>query len=120
MSARWSLVASLLLGGLTIVRRRRVSMTEPALRFYGVVAFLGPLIPNMTFYIPIKHLSAGAMSIIISLVPILVALGMDRFPPLVWLALVVMLAGVALVQPKGAAEAPRKMEGLDVRVCNTG
>jgi drug/metabolite transporter (DMT)-like permease len=129
-------------------------LTPAALRFYVIIAVLGTLIPNGTFYYSVAHLPAGIMSIIIATVPMLafplalalssalhallyatyvwlaatagsvfaaqssylvtgagmlwaMALLGERPAPTVWLALAVMLAGVALVQPRGRA---RRME----------
>lgn len=103
----WQLaIATVLLGGLTLVRGRRPLLTQAALRFYVIVAFLGTLIPNLAFYVSITHLSAGVMAIIISLVPMLalpmsVALGMDRFSPMRLAGLGLGLTGVVLIAWSG-------------------
>ena len=59
------------LGAIALVRRKGMALTAPALRFYVIVAVLGTLIPNGTFYVSVAHLPAGIMSIIISTVPML-------------------------------------------------
>lgn len=77
-------ICTLVLGGLTLVRGQGLRLTRPALRFYLVVALLGTIIPNFTFYTSVAHLPAGIMSIVISTVPLMafpmaLALGQDRF-----------------------------------------
>lgn len=81
----WQLVVCVLvLGAITLVRGRGVPLNRRALEFYVVVAFLGTLIPNYTFYVSVARLPAGIMSIIIATVPLLafpiaLTLGVDRF-----------------------------------------
>jgi len=105
----WQLaISTLLLGAIAFARGKRPSLTPGALRFYVVVAVLGTLIPNLTFYLSVRHLSAGVMSILISLVPILawpmaVALGMDRFSGRRLVGLGLGLSGVALIAWAGGA-----------------
>ena len=105
----WQLaISTLLLGGLALGRGQRPLLTPPALRFYVVVAVLGTLVPNLTFYLAVRHLSAGVMSIIISMVPILawpmaVALGMDRFTRRRLAGLGLGLAGVGMIAWAGGA-----------------
>ena len=96
------------LGAIALVRRKGMALTAPALRFYVIVAVLGTLIPNGTFYISVAHLPAGIMSIIIATVPMLafpmaLALGMDRFSALRLAGLALGLLGVALLAAPGAA-----------------
>ena len=96
------------LGAIALVRRKGMALTAPALRFYVIVAVLGTLIPNGTFYFSVAHLPAGIMSIIIATVPMLafpmaLALGMDRFSAGRLAGLALGLAGVALLAAPGAA-----------------
>jgi drug/metabolite transporter (DMT)-like permease len=96
------------LGAIALVRRKGLSLTRPALRFYVIVAVLGTLIPNGTFYVSVAHLPAGIMSIIIATIPMLafpmaLALGMDRFSALRLTGLALGLLGVALLAAPGAA-----------------
>jgi drug/metabolite transporter (DMT)-like permease len=99
----WQLVVCVLvLGGITLARGRRLVLTAAAVRFYVVVAVMGTLVPNATFYISVARLPAGIMSILISAVPMLafpiaLMLGMDRFSPMRVLGLVLGLVGVALI-----------------------
>jgi len=96
------------LGAIALVRRKGLRLTRPALRFYVIVAVLGTLIPNGTFYVSVVHLPAGIMSIIIATIPMLafpmaLALGMDRFSALRLTGLALGLLGVALLAAPGAA-----------------
>lgn len=104
----WQLVVCVLvLGGLSLWRGKGLVLTRPALTFAVVVAVLGTLVPNATFYISVARLPAGIMSILISAVPMLsfpiaLALGMDRFSALRLTGLSMGLAGVALIALPGA------------------
>ncbi|MDB5661039.1 MAG: EamA family transporter [Cypionkella sp.] len=99
----WQLtVCTLVLGTLTLLRGKRLSRRPEALRFYVVVAILGTLVPNATFYISVARLPSGIMSILISMVPLLafpmaMALGMDNFSPRRLAGLGLGLAGVLLI-----------------------
>lgn len=105
----WQLVVcSLVLGALTLLRGKRLPLTAPALRFYVVVAFLGTLIPNFTFYVSVARLPSGIMSILISTVPLLafplsMAVGTDRFSVKRLAGLGLGLLGVALIALPGAS-----------------
>lgn len=104
----WQLVVCVLvLGGLALVRGQKIALTRRAMVFSVVVAVLGTLIPNATFYISVGHLPAGIMSILISAVPMLsfpiaMALGMDRFSMLRLAGLLMGLTGVSLLAAPGA------------------
>ena len=99
----WQLVVCVLvLGAISAVRRRPLPLDPGSLRFYAIVALLGTLIPNFTFYLSVTRLPAGIMSIIISMVPLIsfpiaLALGMDRFGWGRLAGLLLGLAGVALI-----------------------
>ena len=81
----WQLViGAFVLGAVSLVRGRGMVFSRPAFVFYLVIAVIGTLIPNATFYASVVHLPAGIMSILISTVPLLafpmaLALGLDRF-----------------------------------------
>lgn len=104
----WQLViCTLVLGGLSLARGKGLVFTRRALVFALVVAVLGTLVPNATFYTSIQHLPSGIMSILISAVPMLsfpmaLALGMDRFSVRRIVGLGLGLAGVALIAAPGA------------------
>jgi drug/metabolite transporter (DMT)-like permease len=96
------------LGAIALVRRKGMRLSASALRFYVVVAVLGTIIPNGTFYASVVHLPSGIMSIIIAMIPMLafpmaLALGMDRFSTLRFAGLALGLLGVALLAAPGAA-----------------
>jgi drug/metabolite transporter (DMT)-like permease len=97
-----SVICVVVLGAITLARGRRLVFTRRALTFYGVVAVIGTLIPNATFYTSVVYLPSGIMSIIISTIPLLafpmaLILGMERFQGLRLVGLGLGLAGVALI-----------------------
>ena len=104
----WQLViCTLLLGTMSLVRGKGLVLTRPALVFAAVVAVLGTLVPNATFYTSVGHLPSGIMSILISAVPMLsfpiaLALGMDRFSLPRLAGLLLGLIGVGLIAAPGA------------------
>lgn len=99
----WQLVVCVLvLGALTLVRGKRLPLHRKALEFYVVVAFLGTLIPNYTFYVSVARLPSGIMSIIIATIPLLafpiaMALGLDRFSLRRMIGILLGLSGVLLI-----------------------
>lgn len=104
----WQLVVCVLvLGFLSLVRGKGLVLTRATLRFYGIVAVMGTLVPNATFYFSATHLPAGIMSIIISAVPMLafpmaLLLRMERFSARRLLGLILGLAAVGLIAAPGA------------------
>ena len=101
-------VMVLVLGAIALVRRKGVKLTPAAVRFYVIVAVLGTIIPNGTFYTAVAHLPSGIMSIIIAMIPMLafpmaLLLGLDRFSTLRLVGLGMGLAGVAVLAAPGAA-----------------
>lgn len=99
----WQLViCTFVLGGLSLARGKRLQFHPAALRFYVVVAIVGTLVPNSTFYISVAQLPAGIMSILISMVPLLafpigVALRMEHFSARRLAGLALGLLGVLLI-----------------------
>ncbi len=117
----WQLViCTAILGALTLARGRRLALTPAALRFYLVVALLGTLIPNFTFYLSAARLPSGIMSIIISTIPLIafpiaLMLGMDRFSWRRLAGLGLGLTGVLLiVVPKAGLPDPAMVAYLPV------
>lgn len=109
----WQLVTCILvLGGLMHAMGKRLPLHGRAIRFYIVVAILGTLIPNYTFYYSVTRLPSGIMSIIISAVPLLafpiaLVLGMERFSARRLLGLVLGITGVLLIAlPKASLPDP--------------
>lgn len=118
------LVCVVVLGGLTLLRGKRLPLNAAALRFYVVIAVLGTLVPNATFYISIARLPAGIMSILISVVPLIafpiaLALGAERFSRRRAAGLALGMIGVCLIalpsaslpDPRMAAFLPLAMVG---------
>lgn len=108
----WQLaICSVVLGAMSLPRGKGLVFRREALQFYVVVALLGTLIPNYTFYISVTHLPAGIMSILISTIPLIafplaLALGIDRFSVLRLCGLLLGVAGVALIAlPDGSLPA---------------
>lgn len=104
------LVGAVVLGAVSGFRGRGLVLTRPALTFYVVVAVIGTIIPNATFYASVVHLPAGIMSILISTVPFLafpmaLALGLDRFSAGRLAGLALGLTGVALIASPGGGGA---------------
>jgi drug/metabolite transporter (DMT)-like permease len=100
------LVGALVLGAVSALRGKGMVFSRPAFRFYIVIAIIGTLIPNATFYASVVHLPAGIMSILISTVPFLafpiaLALGLDRFSAGRLAGLALGLVGVALIASPG-------------------
>ncbi len=104
----WQLVICVLvLGALSAVRGKGLVVNRATLKFYVIVAVMGTLVPNATFYISAAKLPAGIMSIIISGVPMLafpmaLAMGMERFAWKRLLGLVLGLAAVGVIAAPGA------------------
>jgi len=117
-------IGVVVLGALNLVRLGHFSLSRAGLRFAFIIACIGTLIPNSTFYISVVHLPSGVMSILISTIPMLslpmaLALGMDRLHPLRLLGLLCGFVGVALIAlpqtslptPEMAAWLPLAMVG---------
>ncbi len=105
----WQLViCSIVLGALSLPRGKGLVLRRDAMVFYVVVALLGTIIPNFTFYLAVRHLPAGIMSIIISTVPMIafvvaLSLRMDRFTASRAAGLALGLLGVALIALPGGS-----------------
>jgi drug/metabolite transporter (DMT)-like permease len=103
----WQLVVgAVVLGAISAVRGKGLVLNRAALRFYVVIAFIGTIIPNATFYAAVVHLPAGVMSILISTVPLIafpmaLVLGIDRFSPMRAAGLGLGILGVALIAAPG-------------------
>jgi drug/metabolite transporter (DMT)-like permease len=106
----WQLVVgALVLGAVSAARGKGLVLTRAALRFYAIIALIGTIIPNTTFYAAVVHLPAGIMSILIATVPLLafpmaLALGIDRFSAARAAGLGLGILGVGLVASPGGAE----------------
>ena len=104
----WQLVICVIvLGGISAARGKGIVWRRDAWVFAGIVAVLGTLVPNATFYVSVERLPAGIMSILISAVPMLsfpiaMALGMDRFSWRRLAGILLGLSGVGLIAAPGA------------------
>ena len=102
---------------LTVIQRvrGRPFRTDPAaLRVYVLIALLGTLIPNSASYEAIRHLPAGLVSILLSMVPmfafpIALAMGNERFALVRLAGLLLGLAGVLLIALPEASLPDRAM-----------
>ncbi len=79
-----------------------VRVGRRALGWAALIAMIGTVIPNYTFYLSVARLPAGIMSIIICTVPMMsypiaIALGMDRLQAGRLIGLACGLVGVALI-----------------------
>jgi drug/metabolite transporter (DMT)-like permease len=117
----WQLViGAVLLGAINLLRRQSFAITAAGLRFAVVIALIGTLIPNSTFYMSVAHLPGGVMSILISTIPLLsfplaLLLGMDRFSARRLLGLCFGLVGVALIaMPQSSLPSPEMVAWLPV------
>ena len=105
----WQLaIGTVLLGAISLARRRPLVLNRRVLEFCVVVAILGTLVPNTTFYISVARLPSGIMSILISAVPLIalpiaLALGIDRFGWGRLAGLLLGVAGVALIALPGSS-----------------
>lgn len=95
-------IGAAFLGIITLIQRKPVPLTRATLGFSVVIAVIGTIIPNSTFYYAVAHLPAGIMSIVISTVPLLsfpiaLMIGMDRFSAARLVGLLCGLGGVALI-----------------------
>lgn len=104
----WQLVICVLvLGAISLPRGKGLVFRRANLRFYGIVAVLGTLVPNATFYLSVARLPSGIMSTIISAVPVIafpiaLLLGMERFTWSRLAGLALGLAAVGLIAAPGA------------------
>lgn len=105
----WQLViGAIVLGSLLLIQRKSVPINRGTLWFAVLIALIGTIIPNSTFYYSVAHLPAGVMSILISTIPLIalpiaLMLGTDRFSLTRLFGLLCGLLGVILIAaPAGA------------------
>ena len=103
----WQLaVAALALGALCALRRRPVPWNGAALRLYAALALLGTLLPAIATYEALRHMPAGWMAVMLSMVPIMafplaLAFGLDRFSVARFAGLAAGLIGVGCLALPG-------------------
>ncbi|MEP0962500.1 MAG: DMT family transporter [Roseobacter sp.] len=107
----WQLViGTLLMGALTILRRKRLPITVSTLRVFAVVALIGTLIPNSASYQAAVHVPAGILSILLSMIPmfafpVALFLKLDRFSWRRFSGLAAGFCGVAIIVMPGVSRA---------------
>ena len=111
----WQLaIGAVLMGGLALLRGKRLPMGRAQLRVYVVIAMIGTILPNSASYQAAVHLPAGVISILLSLVPmfafpIALILANDRFSWPRLGGLVCGLIGVLLIVGPEASLPERAM-----------
>ena len=111
----WQLViGAVLLEAIVFVRGGRLALGRRQITLYLAIALLGTILPNTASYRAAAHLPAGAMSIVIAMVPmfafpIALALGQDRFSIARVVGLGLGLGGVALLVGPEASLPDRAM-----------
>lgn len=95
-------IGTVLLSVMMFARGKRLSLGWPQLRLYIIIALIGTLVPNSASFEAARHLPAGVISILLSLMPmfalpIALVLGNDQFSPARLLGLGFGLAGVLLL-----------------------
>ena len=108
------LVGSLTMAIISVGRGTGVPLNRGALRFYVIVALVGTVIPNYTFYLSVARLPSGIMSIIISTIPmiaLLLGLGMghEKLSARRLIGLLLGLAGVLMIALPQASLPERAM-----------
>ncbi len=117
----WQLMLGVvLLGVVSLLRGKAIPLTKATLGFAVVIALIGTIIPNSTFYYSVAHLPSGIMSILISTVPLMafpvaLMLGMDRFSLGRIAGLFCGLVGVALIAlPEASLPSPAMVAFLPI------
>lgn len=99
----WQLIiGSAVMAGISWLRGTGLPLTPSALRIYVIIAVIGTLLPNAASYEAIRHMPAGVMAILMSLIPMVafpmaLALGVDRFSLRRLCGLLAGLGGVLLL-----------------------
>jgi len=111
----WQLaIGAVLLGTATIFRGKRLPLGPAQLRVCVVIALIGTVFPNTASYEAMRHLPAGLISVLLSLVPILafpvaLVLANDRFDWRRLAGLLIGLSGVAIIVVPQASLPDRAM-----------
>ncbi|MGP6086628.1 DMT family transporter [Antarctobacter jejuensis] len=97
-----TVLLSLILGALTLLKGKRLPLHGRALQLYLFVALVGTLLPGIAGYQAAVHLPSGVLSILLSSVPmfalpVALMLGIERLEPARVLGLLLGLGGVALL-----------------------
>ena len=97
-----SVVGAAAIGTVVLARGRGLPLTPPALRRYVAIALIGAVLPNAAGYEAARHLPAGLLSLMLSMMPMLafplaLALRTERFSPARLAGLALGLGGVLLI-----------------------
>ena len=95
-------IVALMMTALTLARGKRLPLDPKSLRIYGIVAFLGALLPDTAYYAAAPYLSGGVLSILLSSAPlftflIAMSLGTDRFALRRMMGLVCGMLGIVIL-----------------------
>jgi drug/metabolite transporter (DMT)-like permease len=99
----WQLaIGALVMGAIQTMRGRRLTISRPALQVYVVIAMIGTVLPNSASYEAARHLPAGVISILLSLVPLFafpfaILMGNEKFQWVRFGGLALGLFGVLLI-----------------------
>ncbi|SMX43622.1 DMT family transporter [Maliponia aquimaris] len=121
-----TVLLALILGGLVLLRGRRLPWHGRALRLYLFIAVIGTVLPGIASYQAAVHLPSGVLSILLSSVPMLalpvaLALGTDRLEGARLLGLLMGLGGVALlVLPEASLPAGTEAGWIGVALIASG
>ena len=105
-------LGAVLLGALSVLRRRGLPLHPKALAFYTFIALIGTVLPNSASFTAAVHLPSGILSIMLATVPmfafpIAIGLGMDRFSALRLTGLMLGLGAIVLLAaPEGSLPDP--------------
>lgn len=107
-------IGAAVLGLIVLLRGKGLPLTRPALRRYLLIALVGTIFPDSAGYEVLRHIPAGVMAVVLSLVPMLafpvaLALGNDRFAWASLGGLALGLAGVLLIALPEASLPDRSM-----------
>lgn len=108
------LIGAIVMGTIQIIRGRRLQVGAPQLRVFVVIALIGTLLPNSASYEAARHLPAGLIAILLSLVPLIafplaLALGNEKFALIRLMGLGFGLFGVLLIVGPDASLPERAM-----------
>ena len=108
------LIGAIVMGVIQIVRGRRFAVGAPQIRVFIIIALIGTVLPNSASYEAARHLPAGLISILLSLVPLIafpvaLALGNERFAFIRLIGLGFGLFGVLLIVGPDASLPERAM-----------
>ncbi len=95
-------VGASVIGVVVVLRGRGLPLTRAAFARYGVIAFFGSLVPNSAGYEAARHLPAGILAMVLSLVPVMafpmaLAAGTERYSTRRVLGLGLGLVGVLMI-----------------------